>query len=66
MRGNYLMNCLWFEDISPEQAAEQIGLTPDQFFNKVIGNDAFTKEEIAKITVLLGLTAEEVDMIFFD
>ena len=65
MRGNYLMNCLWYEDIPPETAAKTLNLTPDEFYDKVFGNADFTIDEIRKLTALLGLTEEEVDTIFF-
>ena len=66
MRGNYLINCLWYEDIPPEAAARALDLTPEEFFDKIFGNVDFTIDEIRKLTALLGLTTEEVDMIFFD
>ena len=65
MRGNYLMNCLWYEDLPPENAASALNLTPAEFYDKVFGAADFTLKEIAKLTALLGLTEEEVDMIFF-
>lgn len=65
MRSNLLMNCLWYEDISPEELANVLNLTPDKLFDKIFANDEFTNEEIKKIVARLGLTKEETNMIFF-
>ena len=65
MRSNLLMNCLWYEDISPEELADVLELTPEALFRKIFQDDDFTPGEIRRITGLLGLTEEEVDTIFY-
>lgn len=65
MRSNLLMNCLWYEDISPEDLANVLELTPEALFRKIFQEDDFTLEEIRRIVGLLGLTEEEQDTIFF-
>lgn len=65
MRSNMLMNCLWYEDIVPEELAERLHLTPETLFRKIFQEEEFTLEEIHKIVGLLGLTEEETNMIFF-
>lgn len=65
MRSNYLMNCLWYEDIPPEQAAQTLKISPEEFYDKVFGNKQFTLDEIRELSALLGLTDEEIDMVFF-
>lgn len=65
MRSSLLMNCLWYEDISPEELANALELTPEALFRKVFQEEDFTLGEIQRITGLLGLTGEEVDAIFF-
>ena len=66
MRSNLLMNCLWYEDISPEFLADALELTPEELFRKIFGSEDFTLGEIQRLTGLLGLTEEDVDRIFFD
>ena len=63
-KDNYLMNCLWYEDITPEEAASAIGLTTDRFFDKVFNGEEFTAGEEQKLTELLNLTEEEVNTLF--
>lgn len=65
MRGNYLMNCLWYGEILPQQAAQTLKISLEEFFDKVFGNKQFTLDEITKLSALLGLTDKEIDMIFF-
>ena len=65
MNGNLLMNCLWYEEILPEQLAELLGLTPEMLCDKIFGVSEFTIDEIRKIVALLGLTEAEVNSIFF-
>jgi hypothetical protein len=60
------MNCLWYEDIYPEQLAELLELTPEMLYDKIFGVSEFTIDEIRKIVALLGLTEKEVDCIFFN
>ncbi len=65
MKANLLMNCLWYEDISPEMLADTLELTPEDLFRKIFQEKEFTSEEIRRIVGLLGLTEEETDTIFF-
>ena len=65
MRANLLMNCLWYEDISPEMLADTLEITPEALFQKIFQEKEFTLEEIRRIVGLLGLTEAETDTIFF-
>lgn len=65
MKSNLLMNCMWFVDISPEELAERLELTPEALFRKIFQKEGFTSGEISKIKGVLGLTEEETNMIFF-
>lgn len=65
MRSNLLMNCLWYEDISPEDLANILEITPETLFRKIFQEEDFTLEEIQRIVGLLGLSNDEVDAIFF-
>ena len=65
MRSNLLMNCLWYEDISPEDLANILAITPEDLFRKIFQEEDFTLEEIQRIISLLGLSNDEVDAIFF-
>ena len=66
MNVNLLLNCLWYEDILPEQLVEFLELTPAMLYEKLFGNAEFTIDEIRKIVAFLGLTEREVNIIFFD
>ena len=65
MRNNQLMNCLLYEDISPEELANVLEITPEVLLQKIFQEQDFTLEEIRRIVGLLGLTDAEVDYIFF-
>lgn len=65
MRSNLLMNCLWYEDISPEELAIILDLAPEALFRKIFQEEEFAPDEIRKIVGLLGLTEEETDTIFY-
>lgn len=65
MRSNLLMNCLWYEDISPEELANVLDLTPEALFRKIFQEEEFTPHEINQIVGLLGLTEEEINTIFY-
>lgn len=65
MKSNLLMNCLWYEDISPENLASVLELSPEALFRKVFQEEDFTPEEIKKIVDLLGLDEEETRTIFY-
>ena len=66
VRASLLMNCLWYEDISPEDLANALEITPEDLFRKIFQEEDFTLGEIRQIVGLLGLTDEETDTIFFD
>ena len=66
MRANLLMSCLWYEDISPEDLANILEITPEALFRRIFGEEDFTFQDIQRIVSLLGLTADEVDAIFSD
>ena len=66
MRNERLMNCLWYEEILPEQLAELLELTPERLYDKIFGVSEFTIDEIRKIVAILGLTETEVNSIFFE
>ncbi len=65
MRSNLLMNCLWYEDISPEELANILEITPEDLFQKIFQEKEFTLGEIQRIVGLLGLTEAETETIFF-
>ena len=65
MRSNLLMNCLWYDDVSPEELADVLQITPEDLFRKIFQDKEFTLEEIRRIIGLLSLTEQEADYIFF-
>lgn len=64
MKSNLLMNCLWYEDISPDELGAVLELPSEKLYDKIFGDDDFTPEEIKTIVALLGLTEEEANTIF--
>jgi hypothetical protein len=66
MRGNLLMNCLCYQEISPEEAADALGLRTDELLARIFGEKEFCLEEIRRLKGLLALSDEETDVIFFD
>ena len=54
MRGEMLMNRLWYEE-----------LTPEALFMKIFEKSDFSEEEIRKMVMLLGLTEDETARIFY-
>lgn len=65
MRGNLLLNYLWYEDISPETLADVLDLTPEELYQKIFEYAEFTPLEVKQIVGLLSLTEEDTDMIFY-
>lgn len=65
MKSNLLMNLMWYVDITPEDMAERLELTPEALFRKIFQKEGFTPDEIKQIVGLLGLTAEETNTIFY-
>ena len=65
MKSYLLMNSMWYEDITPEEMAERLELSPEVLFRKIFQEEEFTPGEISKIKGILGLTNEEVNEIFY-
>lgn len=65
MKANLLLNFMWYEDISPEQLADALSITPGDLFDRLFGNVEFTPDEIRQIVVLIGLTKDEEYEIFY-
>ena len=65
MHENLLMNCLWYEKITPEELANVLEITPEALFGKIFRNEGFTQGEIRRMVGLLGRTEEETERIFF-
>ena len=65
MLGNLLLNELVYQDIPVDEAADALGLRPDQFLARLFGKVEFRLEEIQRMKELLALTDEEVDTLFF-
>lgn len=51
--------------ISNKVIAEKLGLSEQAFYNKMSGRSEFKNSEIVKLSELLGLTMESVNLIFF-
>ena len=66
MHGVRLMEALCYQDIPVDEAADAIGLRPEELLARMFGVKEFCLEEIQRIKALLGLTNEEVDEIFFE
>ena len=64
-RYDILMNILWYEEVPPSELADKLGITEQQFFDKLCGYEDFTMKEIAEMVALFGMTGEETDRIFF-
>lgn len=65
MKGNLLINFLWYDDIAPEQLAEVLEISTETLFDKIFHEVEFTEDEIQKIKDLLCLTFDEVQTIFY-
>lgn len=64
MSSRLLINCLWFEGITPDQFKEMLGLDDETLLRKIFNEVDFTSEEIEKIVNILKLTEEERKAIF--
>lgn len=51
---------------SNREVAASLGLSEQAFYNKMNGRTEFKNSEIIKLTRLLGLSMESVNLIFFD
>ena len=65
MRGEMLMNCLWYEGLTPDELADALELTPEALFQKIFERSDFSEEEIRKMVMLLGLNEDETERIFY-
>lgn len=65
MNGNLLLDCLWYADIAPERLAEALEILPEILFKKICQEEEFTESEILAIKDFLGLSLDEVCMIFY-
>jgi len=65
MRTEQLFRGLWYEDVTPGELADELGITPEALFRKVFGHEVFTAAEIRRLSARLDLDAEEEDRIFY-
>lgn len=65
MRTEHLIKALWYEDVTPGDWADELGITPEALFQKVFGHEDFTAAEIRRLSARLDLDAEEEDRIFY-
>lgn len=61
---NILMNVMWFENVTPKEAADALGITEADFYAKTSGVSDFTRTERDKLSKLLGLDETERNYIF--
>ena len=68
MQKNELVSVMKKHGDRQEDLAKYIGISPQRFSAKINEKDGaeFTKGEIAKIKEKYNLTAEQVDLIFFN
>lgn len=65
------MNCREFRaaiaraGLSKRAIADSLGMSEQAFYNKMNGRTEFKNSEIVKLSELLGLTMESVNLIFF-
>lgn len=59
-----LMNVMWFENVTPKEAADALGITEADFYAKTSGVSNFTRTERDKLSKLLGLDETERNYIF--
>ena len=65
------MNCKEFRaaiaraGVSKREIAAQLGVSEQAFYNKLNGRAEFKNSEIIKLSVMLGLSMEDVNLIFF-
>lgn len=55
------------QSITPEQAAEAMGIDRSTFYRRISQADAkFTVEEVSKLSAMLHLSAQAMQEFFFD
>lgn len=54
------------KDVNSERAAKAIGISADAFRRKMRGATQFRADNIAGLAVLLDLTLDDINVIFFD
>lgn len=59
-----LMNVMWWENVTPKEAADALGITEADFYAKTSGVSDFTRTERDKLSKLLGLDETERNYIF--
>lgn len=59
-----LMNVMWFENVTPKEAADALGITEADFYAKTSSVSDFTRTEQEKLSKLLGLDETERNYIF--
>lgn len=64
MKTELLMNVMWFENVTPKEAADALGITEADFYAKISGVSDFTRTERDKLSKLLGLDETERNYIF--
>ena len=50
MRTERLIKALWYEDATPGDWADELGITPEALFQKVFGHEDFTAAEIRRLS----------------
>lgn len=64
MKIGYLMNAMWYEEITAFKAAKALNISEKDFFKKISGEECFTKEEQNKLCEILWLDESERQAIF--
>lgn len=59
-----LTSAMWFENVTPKDAAKALGITEADFYAKISGVGEFTRTERDKLSKLLGLDETEKTYIF--
>lgn len=49
-----------FKELTQEDTAKLLGISPHTYFNKETGKSAFTIDEAKKLTDILGVTVDEI------
>jgi hypothetical protein len=65
MRTEQLLRGLWYEDVTPGELADELGITPEALFRKVFGHEDFTPGEVRRLSARMDLDAAEEQHIFY-